>query len=232
MSQFDRSELVTLAELSYRNGHFSDVIGYIKEIFKKGTPVSYKEERLVVDSCILLKQPFFNTLNFCDDSNLDEKIRGELQTKAKTAINRISNEAIELLDSYWVKRDDSNEAVAHYKGFKALQYHDKVLVASGEDKENLISKSLELYDEALEIAKNHLSPAHPVRLFITVNFSCFQYYGLHSINNSHATLKDGFENGQLCLSVLPEELKYYAETLLKYIALYIDTLELYYPFLV
>ena len=54
-------------------------------------------------------------------ANLDENLRTVLQTKAETAISRLCDEAIELLDSYWVKRDESKEAVAHYKCFKAAK---------------------------------------------------------------------------------------------------------------
>ena len=134
----------------------------MKEVIKMGTPLNFKERLFILSSYYYLKQPFWNTFYSLANSNVNEKLRGELQTKAQTAINRISDEFIELLDSYWVKRDESNEAVADYKSFKAICYDTKACVASGEDKESSISKALELYEEAARIAKEHLNPAHPI----------------------------------------------------------------------
>ena len=212
MSQFDRSELVSLAELCYQNDNCINAISYLKEVIKMGTPLTFRERIFIFDSFNSLKQPFFDTYNSSKGSKLNEKLRGELQTKAKTATNRISDECIELLDSYWVKRDDSNDAIAHYKYYKAVQYHDKACVASGEDKENLISKAMELYEEASKFSDENLNPAHPVRLNFAVNFSMSHYYLLDSVENALAVLKEAYEKGQNCLDELSDEdLKCYAE---------------------
>ena len=47
MSQFDRSELVSLAEICYENGRYEDVISYMKEVIKMGTPLNSKEIYMV-----------------------------------------------------------------------------------------------------------------------------------------------------------------------------------------
>ena len=207
MSEFDRSELITLAESCYQNGLYSDAIGYMKEVIKMGTPLNFHERVLIFDSYMQLNKPFCNTFYSWENSNLNDKLRTELQTKSKTAINRICDEAIELLDSYWVKRDNINEAVADYKCYKANQYHDKACVASGEYKENLISKALELYEEASKIAEEHLNPAHPVRLLIAYGLSIFHYKILNSVDKALAISKEAYEKGQPCLCQLSEELK-------------------------
>ena len=131
MSQFDRSELVSLAEYSFDKKLYNDVISYMKEVLIKETPLNFEERALINDSYMCMKDPFVKSYNSCHLSNLDEKLREGLQTKAKTAINRICDEANELLDSYWVKRDNSKEAVADYTGVKAFQYHSMASIASG-----------------------------------------------------------------------------------------------------
>ena len=211
MSQFDRSELVVLAELSYKNNLFNDAICHMKEAIKMSTPLGYDERECLLWSYNKLKEPFYDIFYSSKKSNLNKKLRGELQTKAQTAINRISDEFIELLDSYWVKRDESKDAVAHYKCFKAVQYDHKAYFASGEDKENLIIKALELYEEASKIANEHLSPAHPIRLIIAVWFSKFHYYLLNSVDKALAISKEAYEKCQPCLSELSEDLKSSAE---------------------
>ena len=41
MFQFDRSELVSLAESCDQNRNYVDVIDYMKEVIKMGTPLNY-----------------------------------------------------------------------------------------------------------------------------------------------------------------------------------------------
>ena len=222
MSQFDRSELVSLADFYFKNKHYSDVLGCMKKVIKMGTPLNFQERILIFDSYYWLKDPFYKTLRASKGSKLTEQLSEEVQTKAKTAITRICDEAIELLDSYWIKRDDSNEAVAHYKCLKAIQYHTKVEVASGEDKEKKISKALEVYEEASKIANDHLNPAHPIRLYVAFGFSRFYYYQLHSADKALAISKEACEKGQHYLSELSKDLKYHGEKCLKLLSELID----------
>ena len=43
MSQFDRSELVSLTERCFENDCFDDVTSYMKEVIKMGTPLNFEE---------------------------------------------------------------------------------------------------------------------------------------------------------------------------------------------
>ena len=132
------------------------------------------------------------------------------------------DENFALLDSYWVKRDNNIEAVAHYKYFKARQYHDKAYIASGEDKEKGTSSAFKLFEEALRISNENLNPAHPVRLRILESFSVFQCDMLDSVDKALAIAKEAYEKGKCCLSELSEELKYYAEIFLEHLSEKID----------
>ena len=44
MPQFDRSELVLLAKICYENYRHEDVMSYIKEVIKMGTPLNPEEK--------------------------------------------------------------------------------------------------------------------------------------------------------------------------------------------
>ena len=130
---------------------------------------------------------------------LFRSLLGELQTKAKTAINSLCDEVIELLDGYRVKRDDSIEAVVDYKTYLAIQYGVKARYGSEEDKENSITKALQLYEEALKIANEHLNPAHPIRLNVAINYSLFCYYKLDSVDKTLAVAEEAFFVFPKCL---------------------------------
>ena len=161
-------------------------------------------------------------MDSCEEPNLNENVLGELQAKAKTAIDRICDESNELLDNYWVKRDDSNEAVADYRSFLATQYAIKSRYGSQEDKQNKMNKALKLHEEALKIANENLNPAHPFRLKIKYHFSLFYYSPLNSVGKALDFAKEAHEEGLSYLSDLPGELKDNAEVILEYLKERID----------
>ena len=52
MSQFDKSELVSFAERCEQKGCYDDVISYMKEVIKMGTPLNYEERRIIFNFII------------------------------------------------------------------------------------------------------------------------------------------------------------------------------------
>ena len=173
-----------------------------------------------MSSYIKLKKPFYELLDSCEEPNLIENVLGELQAKAKTAIDRICDESNELLDNYWVKRDDSNEAVADYRSFLATQYAIKSRYGSQEDKQNKMNKAF--HEEALKIANEHLNPAHPIRLNVAVNYSLFCYNKLDSVDKALAVAEEAHEKGLSCLPKISDEIKLDSEERLESLKEYID----------
>ena len=108
-------------------------------------------------------------------------------------------------------RYNNIEAITHYKCIKANLYHEKASVASEEDKQNVISKSLELYEEASKIADENRNPTHTVRLFIESEFSKFHCCILDSVVKAIVISKEAYENGLNCLTGLSGDLKCSAE---------------------
>ena len=224
--ELTRSELVSLAKLMYQNDLYSDVIGYMKKVIKMKTPLNFEEIHILFSSYILLKEPFVTTFNSCEGSILDKKLCEELQSKLKAAIDMISNEAIQLLDSDLVKRDTSKESIAHYKCSKAVQHHQRASVASGKDREKKVGEAMKLFKEAAKIADENLNhPAHPVGLCIADEFSKFHYNTLLDSDEALRITKEAYgkiqgvlyeERGK-CLDGLSEDLHVYSKQYAKYL---------------
>ena len=120
MSQFDRSEFVSLAKTCYKSCRYEDVICYMKEVIKMGTPLNFEERIMLFYSYSQLELPYITSIISFDDSSVDEKLKIEISQKAKPETSKNCDEAIELLNSYWIKRDTNIEAVADYKRLRAI----------------------------------------------------------------------------------------------------------------
>ena len=208
MSQFDRSELVSLAKWFYEKDCYDDAISYMKEVINMATPLNYEERRIIFVGYINLIRPYVNLYVSPESSSLpDEKLRREINLKAQSETNRLFDDAIQLLNSYWVKRDTNIEAVAHYKCFLAGQYDNKASVASDADKELNISKALSLFEEAYEIANKNLNPAHPVSIDVAGYYSEFNFRLLDCVDRALKIATEAHDKALSKLSKLPEELK-------------------------
>ena len=211
MSQFDRNELVNLAEKCSEKGCHEDVISYMKEVVKMGTPLNYKERNMVFYSYNELILPYVNLYDsYKYSSYSDEKLRREINLKAQSVTNRISDEIIQLLNSYWVKRDNNIKAVAHYKCFLAEQHDYKASVTSDSNRELNISKASSLFEEAYEIANKILNPAHPVVIDVAISYSDFIFCLLGSVDKALNISTEALNKAETKLPELPDELKSWA----------------------
>ena len=217
MSQFDRSELMCLSEQCHQKHLYKDAINYMKEAIKMSAPLNCDERQILFQCFIGLKQPYHDLNDACGDPNLSEKVRSEMKAKAENGITTICEEAIELLNNYRIKRDESKEAVADYRCYLADQIFEKAGYRSGEDKIASTNEALfVLYEEAFKIACENLSPAHPVRLNIA-----YQLMGIYDVlrddpdsDDSNTpielieSIKEVYKSGFAGLPELPEELRH------------------------
>ena len=123
-----------------------------------------------------------------------------------------------MLNSYWIKRDTSIEAVIHYKRFLADQYDKKAKVSSDADKELIISKASKLFKEAYEIANKNLNLAHPIVIDIAISYSEFIYHSLGSVDKALKIATEAHEKALPNLSGLSKELKKFAKKRLKFLS--------------
>ena len=219
MSEIEKSELVSLAKKCFKNGQFVSVITHMKEVIKLEIPLNYFERILIYNSLCYLQLPFINILS---DIKIHEKIHSDIINNIKEALCNLCNDAIYFLDDSSSEKDNSKEAIAHYKCFKSIQYCCLVNYTQNISNEDDKNKALKLYKEATEIANEYLNPAHPVRLFIAYYFSKHNSCLLNNDNKAFEISKKACEKGLECLPELAESLKKSAEFQLECLQMFID----------
>ena len=214
MTKFSRDELISLSKICHKNNCHHDVISYMKEVIKMGTPLNFHEREMLFNSYDELIRPYMLSFDSSGESGVDEKLQKEINRKAKLKVNRLCNEVIKLLDSDCVKSDTSIEAFAHYKCFRASQHKCKGIVASGKRRQLEIWKSLSLKEEAYEIGKT-LKRSHPVAVFTALEFSTLHFDLTETKDKNLAIASEAYIKGMRQLSEVSGELKSRAEKLLE-----------------
>ena len=164
----------SLAEKYYDEGQCTNVINYLKEVIRLEYPLKYSEQRLISTNFWLIQRPFFDILNDVKNNVIkhkSDKLSIYLISNAKEALFNLCNNAICLLNDKSVEKDISEEFIAHYMCFKAINYYKLVYYSLNICNEDGKNKALELYEEATEITNKYLNRAHPATLYITYHFS-------------------------------------------------------------
>ena len=69
----------------------------------------------------------------------------------------------------------------------------------------MVENSKDAYSEAMDIAKKEMSPTHPIRLGLALNFSVFYYEIMNSPDHACHLAKSAFDDAIAELDTLNEE---------------------------
>jgi len=114
-------------------------------------------------------------------------------------------EVLSILAKAAAKEKGSSEAVVFYKKMEGDYNRYLAEYTSGEGRKLAAERSLIAYTESRDIADTNLSPTHPIRLGLALNFSVFYYEILNSPERACKLAKQAFDDAIQELDTLSEE---------------------------
>lgn len=154
-------------------------------------------------------------------SSIEQKTEGqekkqamarEYRQKIENELREICNDVLGLLDKYLVAKASNAESKVFYLKMKGDYFRYLAEVASTTDKSNkladreqVVAESEKSYQAALEIAKDHMHPTHPIRLGLALNYSVFFYEILNSSDKACELAKQAFDDAIAELDTLNED---------------------------
>lgn len=132
------------------------------------------------------------------------EITREYRAKIERELNQICKDVLEILDNNLIDSAKSDESKVFYYKMKG-DYHRYLAEFSTEaERKDAAQMSLEAYSQATEIAEN-LTPTHPIRLGLALNFSVFYYEIYNSPENACELAKKAFDDAIAELDTLNED---------------------------
>ena len=99
--------------------------------------------------------------------------------KNKSEIERelldMCKQILALLENHLIKNAGGPEAQVFYKKMKGDYFRYIAEFAKAGEKEEAMGQANASYQDAFNVAKDHLDPTHPIRLGLALNFSVFYY---------------------------------------------------------
>jgi 14-3-3 protein beta/theta/zeta len=215
----DRSELVQKAKLSEQAERYDDMAASMQKVTELGEELTNEERNLLsvaYKNVVGARRSSWRVI-----SSIEQKTEGqekkqamarEYRQKIEHELREICNDVLGLLDKHLVAKASNAESKVFYLKMKGDYFRYLAEVASTTDKsskladrEQVVAESEKSYQAALEIAKDHMHPTHPIRLGLALNYSVFFYEILNSSDKACELAKQAFDDAIAELDTLNED---------------------------
>jgi len=173
----ERKDLVFMARTAETAERYDDMCRFMRELVKLSDKTKVDltvEERNLLSvaykNVIGARRASWRTLNV--DERKDDDLIVEYKRQVEQELDDICKDVLDLLENVLVKNaTQRNESRVFYLKMTGdyYRYLAEFVAGHGHDK-----KAAKFYQQALEIAQTELTPTHPIRLGLALNYSvCF-----------------------------------------------------------
>ncbi|GME52114.1 putative 14-3-3 protein [Neofusicoccum parvum] len=224
-----------LARLCEQAERYDEMVTYMKEVAKLsqlGGELTVDERNLLsvayknVVGTRRASWRIISSIEQKEESKGSDKHVGTIRDyrqKIETELEKVCQDVLDVLDDSLIPKAESGESKVFYHKMLAppspsRQLTDLVRLnrkgdyhrylaefASGEKRKVAATAAHEAYKTATDVAQTELTPTHPIRLGLALNFSVFYYEILNSPDRACHLAKQAFDDAIAELDSLSEE---------------------------
>ncbi|XP_019723441.1 14-3-3 protein zeta-like isoform X2 [Hippocampus comes] len=208
----DREILVQKAKLAEQAERYDDMAADMKAVTEECSAELSNEERN------LLSVAYKNVVGARRSSwrvvsSMEQKLEDsskanqakEYRMKIEKELHDICTEVLGLLEKHLIPKATAADSKVFYLKMKGDYYRYLAEVATGDEKEKIITSSKDSYQAALDISYSDMQPTHPIRLGLALNFSVFYYEIVNSPTEACNLAKKAFDDAISMLDSLNSE---------------------------
>ncbi|CAK7243093.1 MAG: hypothetical protein STHCBS139747_004601 [Sporothrix thermara] len=203
-----------LARLCEQAERYDEMVTYMKEVAKLGGELTVDERNLLsvayknVVGTRRASWRIISSIEQKEESKGSEKhvatIR-EYRDKIETELEKVCQDVLDVLDESLIPNAASGESKVFYHKMKGDYHRYLAEFASGDKRRVAATAAHEAYKSATDVAQTELTPTHPIRLGLALNFSVFYYEILNSPDRACHLAKQAFDDAIAELDSLSEE---------------------------
>jgi len=208
----EKEEQVQRAKLAEQAERYDDMASAMKKVTESGAELTNEERNLLsvaYKNVVGARRSSWRVI-----SSIEQKTEGserkqamarEYREKIEKELRDICLDVLSLLDKFLIPKASNPESKVFYLKMKGDYYRYLAEVATGDNRSNVIDDSQKAYQEAFEIARAQMTPTHPIRLGLALNFSVFYYEILNSPERACHLAKQAFDDAIAELDSLNED---------------------------
>ncbi|KAM8882815.1 14-3-3 protein beta/alpha-like [Synchiropus picturatus] len=188
----EKDEHVQRAKLAEQAERYQDMVKEMREYTKAKKSLDSEERNLLSVAYKNVVGALRNAWRVLSNSN--GKAAEDYKAEIEKELNAVCNEVVNLLVDYLIPGEKPPECQVFYLKMKGDYYRYQAEVSSGCNRNDIITKSKEAYNEALNISKSEMKPTHPIRLGLALNFSVFHYEIANDPKEACCLAKEAFDD--------------------------------------
>ncbi|TKA82223.1 hypothetical protein B0A49_00408 [Cryomyces minteri] len=203
-----------LARLCEQAERYDEMVTYMKEVAKIGGELTVDERNLLsvayknVVGTRRASWRIISSIEQKEENKGSDKHVGtirEYRQKIELELEKVCEDVLNVLDESLIPKAESGESKVFYHKMKGDYHRYLAEFASGEKRKGAATAAHEAYKSATDVAQTELTPTHPIRLGLALNFSVFYYEILNSPDRACHLAKQTFDDAIAELDSLSEE---------------------------
>ncbi|KAF8407179.1 hypothetical protein HHK36_006305 [Tetracentron sinense] len=215
-SRKERENFVYIAKLAEQAERYDEMVESMKNVAKLDVELTIEERNLLsvgYKNVIGARRASWRIL-----SSIEQKEEGkgneqnvkrikDYRQKVESELSGICNDIMTVIDEHLIPSSSTGESTVFYYKMKGDYYRYLAEFKIGSERKEAADHSLKAYQTASSTAEADLSPTHPIRLGLALNFSVFYYEIMNSPERQAAChlAKQAFDEAISELDTLSEE---------------------------
>ncbi|KAK0282779.1 hypothetical protein LTR35_006571 [Friedmanniomyces endolithicus] len=210
----ERQGKTFLARLCEQAERYDEMVSYMKEVAKLGGELTVDERNLLsvayknVVGTRRASWRIISSIEQKEEAKGSDKHVGiirEYRQKIELELEKVCQDVLDVLDDSLIPKAETGESKVFYHKMKGDYHRYLAEFASGEKRKGAATAAHEAYKSATDVAQTELTPTHPIRLGLALNFSVFYYEILNSPDRACHLAKQAFDDAIAELDSLSEE---------------------------
>ncbi|KAK2591679.1 hypothetical protein QQS21_010616 [Conoideocrella luteorostrata] len=210
----DRESKTFLARLCEQAERYDEMVTYMKEVAQIGGELTVDERNLLsvaYKNVVGTRRASWRIISSIEQKETskgsDKHVAtiNEYRSKIELELEKVCEDVLDVLDKHLIPNAASGESKVFYHKMKGDYHRYLAEFASGDKRTTAATDAHEAYKKATEVAQTDLTPTHPIRLGLALNFSVFFYEILNSPDRACHLAKQAFDDAIAELDSLSEE---------------------------
>lgn len=212
--QKERENFVYVAKLAEQAERYDEMVDAMKKVAKLDVELTVEERNLLsvgYKNVIGARRASWRILSSIEQKEESKgndhhvkKIR-EYRQKVELELSNICTDIMSVIDEHLNPSASAGESSVFYHKMKGDYYRYLAEFKTGNDRKEAAEQSLKAYQTASSAAEADLSPTHPIRLGLALNFSVFYYEIMNSPERACHLAKQAFDEAISELDTLNED---------------------------
>ncbi|RDX66554.1 14-3-3-like protein C [Mucuna pruriens] len=210
----ERDNFVYVAKLAEQAERYEEMVDAMKSVAKLHVELTVEERNLLsvgYKNVVGARRASWRILSSIEQKEEakgnDVSVRRikEYRQKVESELSDICSDIMSVIDEHLIPSSSAGEPSVFFYKMKGDYYRYLAEFKSGDERKEAADHSMKAYEVASNTAEAELTPTHPIRLGLALNFSVFYYEILNSPERACNLAKQAFDEAISELDTLNEE---------------------------